>query len=184
MRCRERGLALVTVLVLLAVLLAVALIFSDKVSRATQEERQADARDQALHAATAGIELARQRLAATYRTSSGWAAYLATVPGGTRYPETPAFTVAVERLAVDIFLRDNPDGDGDPRRDNDLQLFVLARSRPAKGAEVLIECLCGFDAGPGHYRQAGQDSRRSGQAVVDGPAEPWSAPVASFALMD
>ncbi|NJC87001.1 MAG: hypothetical protein FIB02_00470 [Desulfuromonas sp.] len=185
MRCRERGMALVTVLFLLALLLVLALMLSEKVIRATRGVALAGARDQALQAAGAGIEWARHRLAATYPASSGWANYLAGAPVGERYPDTPAFSTVVGGVAVDIYLRDNPDGDADPRRDNDLKLLVLARARPANGPDVLVESLCGFDAGtPTGYRQGGSDAWRSGQAPVDGLAEPWSAPVTTFHLRE
>lgn len=185
MRCRERGMALVTVIFLVAVLLVLALMLSEKVIRATRGTALAGARDQALQAAGAGIEWARHRLATTYSTSSGWATYLAGSPGGDRYPEPPAFTTMVGPVAVDIFLRDNPDGDADPRRDNDLKLLVLARARPVNGPEVLVESLCGFDADTAAgYHQGGSDARRSGQTGADGLADPWSAPVASFHLRE
>lgn len=184
MRCHEKGLALVTVLLLLAVLLVVALTYSDKLSRACRDTVRAGAGEQALQAAVAGVESARQQLAVTYRSSSGWASYLARAATGERYPETPAFTTSVGRITVDIFLRDNPDGDGDPRRDNDLQLFVLARARPANGPGVLVESLCGFEGDTGGYLQAGQNSRRSGEATTDGLAEPWAAPLVNFSLTD
>lgn len=185
MHCRERGMALVTVLFLLALLLVLALMLSDKVIRSTRSTARAGARDQALQAAGAGIEWARHRLATTYLTSSGWAAYLAGAPAGERYPEAPAFTTVIGPVTVDIFLRDNPDGDSDPRRDNDLKLLILARARPATGPDVLVEGLCGFDVHTAaDYRQGGGDARRSGQATTDGPAEPWSAPVATFHLRD
>jgi hypothetical protein len=184
MRCREEGLALVTVLLLLAVLLVVALVYSDKLSRASRDTVRAGAGEQALQAAVAGIEWARQQLAVTYRTSSGWASYLALAADGERYPETPAFTTSIGRITVDIFLRDNPDGDGDPHRDNDLRLFVLARAHPVNGPDILVESLCGFETDAGRYLQAGQNSRRSGEAMTDGLAEPWAAPQVNFNLID
>jgi len=167
MRCRERGLALVTVLFFLAILLVLALVLSDKVLRATRSTARAATRDQALQAAAAGIE---------------WA-LLAGAAEGTRYPERPVFTTSVGQVTVDIFLRDNPDGDGDPRRDNDLKIFVLARAHTADGGDVLVESLCGF-APQSSYRQAGEDSRRSGQAMFDGPAEPWAVPLTTYQLHD
>lgn len=185
MHCRERGMALVTVLFLLALLLVLALMLSEKVLRATRSATMAGAHDQALQAAGAGIEWARHRLATTYPTSSGWTSYLAGAPGGESYPQTPAFSTVVGSVAVDIYLRDNPDGDANPRRDNDLKLLVLACARPVNGPAVLVESLCGFDADTvAGYRQGGGDARRSGQAASDGLAEPWSAPVATFLLRE
>ena len=183
MRCREHGLALVTVLFFLAILLVLALMLSDKVLRATRSTARAATRDQALQAAAAGIEWARHQLAASYRASSGWATMLAGAADGTRYPERPVFTTSVGQVTVDIFLRDNPDDDADPHRDNDLKIFVLARARIADGSDVLVESLCGFTP-EAAYRQAGEDPRHSGQAPFDGPAEPWAAPLATFQLRD
>ena len=183
MRCPERGMALVTVLFLLTLLLVMALLFSDKVTRAIRNTTRTAARDQALQAAGAGIEWARPRRAASYAASSGWADYLAGAPAGDRYPATPAFSTVVGRVTVDIFLRDNADGDDDPQRDNDLKLRVLARARSEGGPAVLVESLCGFTAGSAGYRQAGGGSGRSG-ATADSLDRGWSAPAATFAVRD
>lgn len=184
MRCRERGMALVTMLFVLALLLAMALMFGDKVTRALRGTARTAARDQALQAAGAGIEWARHRLAATYATSAGWAAYLAAAPAGERYPETPVFSTLIDRVAVDIFMRDNPDGDDDPRHDNDLKLLILARARPAGGPDVLVESLCGLDPEFSvGYRQEGGDGRRRGM-TMDVFREPPATPVATFQLQD
>ncbi len=180
MCCREHGLALVTVILLVAVLMVIGLLLSDKVIRATRDVSRAAAHDQGLQAAGAGIESARHQLAETYLGSRGWANYLATAPGGERYPDRPAFTLEVGGAAVEIYLRDNPDGDGDPRRDNDLQLFVLARARATAGGEVLIESLCRYEPPTGVYRQEGGDSRRSGQTPAEGLAEPWASQVTAL----
>jgi hypothetical protein len=184
MACSERGLALVTVLLLLTLLMVMVMVFSDKVIHATRDAALASGREQALHAAGAGIEWARHRLAATYRATSGWATYLSAVPGVERYPGVPAFSTVIGRVPVDIYLRDNPDGDEDPRRDNDLKLFVLACARPELGPETRIESLCVLDPDGVGYRQAGGNARRSGAAPVDGPAELLSAPLSGFPLRD
>lgn len=184
MRCRERGMALATVLLMLALLSVLALTLGEKVTRAIRSTALTGSRDQALHAAGGGIEWARQRLAVTYPTSSGWAVYLAGAPGGERYPETPAFSTEIGQVPVDIFLRDNPEDDGNPQRDNDLKLMVLARARPPGGPEVLIESLCGFDAGfAAGYRQAGGNSQRNGQTTA-GPDDPQASPGVTFPLQD
>jgi len=62
-------------------------------------------------------------------------------------------------------------------------VFVLARARTAEGGYVLVESLCGF-APEAAYRQAGEDSRRSGQSTLDGPAEPWPPRSTPFPLRD
>jgi hypothetical protein len=176
--------ALITVLLMLALLLMLAMMLGDKVTRAIRSAALTGTRDQALQAAGGGIEWARHQLAVTYPTSSGWATYLAAAPGGELYPETPAFTAEIGRVPVDIFLRDNPDDGGDPQHDNDLKLMVLARARPPGGPEVLIESLCGFDAASvAGYRQAGGNGQRDGQAEAD-PDEPPADPTVTFPLQD
>lgn len=177
MACRERGIALLTVLFLLALLMILAMTLAEKTLRATRGSALAGAREQALQAAAGGAEWARHRLASTYRASNGWATYLAGAPDGERYPTRPAFQTSIGGMAVDIFLRDNPDGDGDPRRDNDLHLFVLVCARPPVGADVRVEVLCGVD--PGRWQES-----RAGTAA-DGPTDPLSAPLlGTFRLRD
>jgi type II secretory pathway pseudopilin PulG len=184
MRCHERGMALITVLLLLALLLVLALMLGDKVSRAIRGTALTGLRDQALQAAGGGIEWARHRLATTYVTSSGWASYLAGAPDGENYPATPAFGTVIGSVPVDIYLRDNPDDDGDPQHDNDLKLLVLARARPPGGPEVLVESLCEFDAEfAAGYHQAGGNGQRSGQTAA-GPAELRPTPGVTFHLQD
>ena len=139
---RERGMALVTVLFLLALLMALAVMLTEKVLHSMASLTRDCQRDRAFWAASAGIEWARRELALQFRASGQWQAQLAASTGG--YVVPPAWTPVLNDVPVEIFLADNPDGDGDPTRDNDLRLMVLARARPANGPEVLIESLCGF----------------------------------------
>jgi hypothetical protein len=173
---------LVTVIFLVALLMVMGLVFSDKVLRATRDVALAAARDQGVQAAGAGIEWARRQLAETYRDSRGWADYLAAAPAGDGYPETPAFTFEVTGAAVEIYLRDNPDGDDDPRRDNDLQLFVLARARPRRGSEILVESLCRYQAPVAAHGPAGGED--GSQAAAAGLAAEWNGRVRSFHVTD
>lgn len=179
---RERGMALVTVLFLLALLMVLALVLGGRVLRATRDAAWAGGRAQALYAADAGIEWARQQLADSYPASAGWATYLAGAPGDDRYPERPAFTTAVGTATVDIFLRDNPDGDGDPRHDNDLRLFVLARARAAVGGDTLVEALCGYTPASPAYPQAAGGEPVAATPGGDTPAPLWEAPANRFRL--
>lgn len=183
MRCHERGMALISVLLLLALLLVLALMLGDKVARAIRGTALTGIRDQALQAAGGGIEWARHQLAVTYPSSSGWATYLAGAPDGERYPETPALGTMVGGVPVDIYVRDNPDDDENPQHDNDLRLMVLARARPPGGPEVLVESLCGFEAGFAGYRQVGGNGQRNGQAAT-GPDELQTDSGVTFHLQD
>ncbi len=139
-----RGMALVSVLLILTVLLTLAQILAEKVWQSSRQVADAASRAQLFWAAQAGVEAARRQLAAGYAGSAGWRNFLASGISGS-YPPTPAWVNDIHGLSVEIFLRDNPDGDDDVRSDNDLKIFVLARTRGAREGEVMIECLCGFD---------------------------------------
>jgi hypothetical protein len=180
---RERGIALVTVLLLLALLLVLGLVLGERVIRTNRDSACNGAREQALQAAMAAIEWVRPVLANSYPHTNHWRDYLATAGAGDRYPLEPAFRLPVGGLSVEVFLRDNPDGDDDPQRDNDLKLYVLARARTRLGPEAVVESLCGLDlADERGYAQARGAAGRAGVAAVDGPADPASAPVAGFGL--
>lgn len=144
MACKERGMALVSVVLMLTVLLAMAHILTEKVWQSTRQGANAAIREQVFWAAQAGIEAARQQLAASYASSGGWQTHL-TASTIQAYPAVPAWVTEVNGLPVEIYLRDNPDGDGDAGKDNDLKIFVLARVRGRRGAEAMVESLCGFD---------------------------------------
>lgn len=173
MVCNERGMALINVVLILSVLLAMAHLLAEKVWQSTRQTADANQREQVFWAAQAGIEEARQLLSDEYAGSGGWRTLLAA--GTTRnYPSMPAWVTQVNGVEVELYLRDNPDGDGDVRRDNDLKVFVLARARRRIGVEVMVESLCGFST-PGN----GQDDR-SGVSVN----ELADQPVATYGISD
>ena len=86
----------------------------------------------------------------------------------------PAWVTQVNGVEVELYLRDNPDGDGDVRRDNDLKVFVLARARRRVGVEVMVESLCGLS-----NPEKGEDDR-SGVSVN----ELADQPAATYGISD
>lgn len=144
MFCNDRGMALVSVVLLLAVLLTLAHILAEKIWQSTHQDNAAARREQLFWATQAGIETARRQLAASYAGSSGWQSFL-TADTPRSYPASPAWVTEIDGQPVEIYLRDNQDGDGNVQRDNDLKVFVLARAQGSRGAANMIECLCGFD---------------------------------------
>jgi hypothetical protein len=176
MVCNERGMALVSVVLMLTVLLILAHILTEKVWQSTHLAADADNREQVFWAAQAGIEAARQQLADNYSSSAGWQTLL-TADTIQVYPAAPAWVTEVNGLSVEIYLRDNPDGDGDVRIDNDLKIFVLARARGRRGAEAMVESLCVFApsvtvgyapaAGSGGSRTSLSDEPVSTYGIVD-----------------
>jgi hypothetical protein len=155
--------ALVSVLLLLAVLLTMTHTLAEKIWQSSRQLATAASREKLFWAAQAGVEEARRRLAEGYMQSVGWQGYLVRA-NGSGYPAEPAWTSEVQGLAVEVFLRDNPDGDDDAQRDNDLRIFVLVRARDALRGEIIVECLCGLEplAGGG----AGATSSR-GERDID-----------------
>jgi hypothetical protein len=164
--------ALATVIFILALLMVLALILTDKVIQACRGTAAANLHAQALGAANAGIEWGRRHLVETYAGSDRWHSYLAMAPGDLRYPQGPAFTTSANGLQVDIHVRDNPDGDGDWQCDNDLRVFMLARVRTPHGGETLVEVLCGFAAAQAAtgYAQLAADPFAAGPDLTPGPA--------------
>lgn len=155
MACNERGMALVSVVLVLAVLLTMAHLLAEKVWQSTRQIAEANHREQVFWAAQAGIESARQQLSSNYSGTGGWRTFLSNGVGR-NYPATPVWGDEISGVQVEVFVRDNPDGDGDVRRDNDLKVFVLARARGRGGQEAMVESLCGFSAPTGeeHDRSA------------------------------
>jgi len=173
MACNERGMALINVVLILSVLLAMAHVLAEKVWQSTRQTADANHREQVFWAAQAGIEAARQQLYANYASSGGWQTFLAA--GTTRaYPTTPAWMTELNGVEVEIYLRDNPDGDDDVLRDNDLKVFVLARARGRVGVEAMVESLCGFSV-----PENGEDDRSGWTAN-----ELAEQPVATYGVSD
>jgi len=143
MACNQRGMALVSIVVVLAVLLMLAHILAEKIWHSTRQNDMAGRQEQTFWAAQSGIETARQILATSYADSRGWRNYL--LGAGPAYPDTPAWVSTVNGIPVEIFLRDNSDEDDDLQTDNDLKIFVLARARDPGGPDAMVESLCGFE---------------------------------------
>jgi Tfp pilus assembly protein PilX len=177
MACNQRGMVLVSVLLILAVLLTLAHILAEKIWHSTRQAGAADGRAQLFWATQSGIETARQSLASSYAESRGWRTYLnpGTAPA---YPDTPTWICTVNGISVEIFLRDNHDGDDDSRIDNDLKIFVLSRATGPDGTAAMLESLCGFDP-----PIAGGTSA-SGQAAAIVPVDLSAQPVNSYDIAD
>lgn len=177
MACNQRGMTLVSVILILAVLLTLAHTLAQKIWQSTRQAGAADRRAQLYWAAQAGIEIARQRLADSYTDSRGWQSHLQ-LGTARAYPETPTWTARVNDISVAIFLRDNSDGDGDPRSDNDLKIFVLARAGGAEGGEAMVESLCRFN------RPATAGTTVTGQASWSLLEQLSAQPVSSYDIAD
>jgi len=176
MACNQRGMALVSVVLMLAVLLTLSHILAEKIWQSTRQAGAADIREQAFWAAQAGIEAARQTLAASYADSRGWRNYLS--GAGPAYPDAPVWVNTVNGFPVEIFLRDNPDGDDDLRTDNDLKIFVLARARGPGEVEAMVESLCGFE------QPSAAGTTETGQATGDMLIDLSAQPVSTYDIAD
>lgn len=173
MVCNERGMALVSVVLILSVLLTLAHVLAEKVWQSTRQLIDADKREQVLWAAQAGIESARQQLAASYCSSGGWHNLL-TSGAAQAYPAAPTWVTEINGTPVEIYLRDNPDGDGDVHTDNDLKIFVLARAQGQRGIEAIVESLCGFVVpAVGYTARPGQSATASSTGLSDQPVSTY-----------
>jgi Tfp pilus assembly protein PilV len=135
--------ALINLVLVLSVLLSMAHLLAEKVWQSTRQTANANHREQVFWAAQAGIETARQLLSDRYSGSGGWRTFLANGPANS-YPSVPVWVTQLNGVEVELYLRDNHDGDEDVSRDNDLKIYVLARARGRKGTEAMVESLCGF----------------------------------------
>ncbi len=184
MACRERGMALVSVVILLAVLLALAHVLTEKIWQSTRYVAEAAVRERVFWAAHTGIEWSRQQLAIAYRSSAGWQNCLSMATAGA-YPAEPLWTTEIDAIPVELFVRDNADGDGDLLKDNDLKVFILARARASQGAEVLVESLCGFDlaADAMHYQQLNRSTKET-TGGIEGNPDLADLPVNAYRIED
>lgn len=176
MVCNQRGIALVSVVLMLAVLLTLSQILAEKIWQSTRQAGTANRQEQAFWSAQAGIETARQTLASSYADSRGWRNYLS--GAGPAYPDAPTWVSTVNGFPVEIFLRDNPDGDDDLRTDNDLKIFVLARARGPGGTEAMVESLCGFE------QPSVAGTTETGQATGDMLIDLSAQPVITYDIAD
>lgn len=163
MASHDRGMALVSVLMLLALFLALGIMLSDKIMASIQNRTRAVSVTRGYWAATAGIEWARQQLVEQYRSSGGWQHYLAGNPTE-GYPPTAQFKIISDGIPISLYLRDNPDGDDDPGYDNDLQVYLLARAGHDRTPQVWIESLCRLiPPGPGSAYPQGHPAEDTNQ---------------------
>lgn len=161
MVCNQRGMALLSVVLMLSVLLVLAQVLTEKLWQSTRQTAGASHRQQLFWAAQAGIETARQTLSSSYASTGGWRTLLASATGR-EYPASPAWVTDINGIEVEIYLRDNADGDDDQSSDNDLKVFVLARARGRQSVDAMIESLCGFDR---DATAASDPSRRAANLV-------------------
>ena len=165
----QRGMALVSVVLLLGVLLLLAMVLTEKVIHSSQILGREGLRQASYWGANSGIEWARAELARQYLTQSGWNALLSAQAD---HPEQALWHQELNGIPVEIFVRDNLDGDDDSLKDNDLKVLVQARTRQGSAPEVIIECLCGFDSAltVDNHSSVGGDLSR----VLHNPFATWS----------
>ncbi|WP_020674718.1 PilX N-terminal domain-containing pilus assembly protein [Geopsychrobacter electrodiphilus] len=164
----SRGIALVSVLLITAVMLIISSLLAQKVIQTTRVSAQQGLKKKSHYAANSGVEEARRQLALNYDSTSLWGNVLSVSTAGA-YPLAPTFTTTVDNFAVRIFVRDNNDGDGDYTHDNDLRVFVLAEAQGPDNTRTMVETLGFLKPGGstggynGQYGQgAGKTNRTSG----------------------
>ncbi|PLX80965.1 MAG: hypothetical protein C0614_07040 [Desulfuromonas sp.] len=165
----QRGMALVSVVLMLAAMLLLAMTLTEKVIQSSRTLGHERLRQVSYWGANSAIEWARAELTRHYLAEAGWDALLTAQAD---HPEQALWHQELNGVQVEIFLRDNLDGDDDPLTDNDLKVLVLARTGQGSPPEVLIECLCGFDSilTADSRQSVGGDLTR----ILDNPLATWS----------
>ncbi|MDT8441676.1 MAG: hypothetical protein RQ723_08440 [Desulfuromonadales bacterium] len=152
MAVRQGGMALVSVVLLLATLMLLALTLTEKVATSSRILAREQLRQRSYWAASAAVEWARPQLASAFRDHGDWRQLLP--PDEDGYAAEPVWTIAIDDLPVDLYLRDSSGEDDAAGTERDLQLLLLARTGRT-GAELLLECRCGFDSALLAAEQAG-----------------------------
>ncbi len=163
MHLNERGIALVTVIVMAAVLMVVGSLVAYKVMNSSRGAAVEGSKTKAYYAANAGIEWARRELSLRYSNTGKWNDLLSESPEEGRYPANPQLKPpgGIDSIPVRIYIRDNID-DNDYKTDNDLWLFVLSEAEARDGSKTIVEAQCFLGTSGAYGLQAGDGAEKGG----------------------
>ncbi|TYO99931.1 hypothetical protein EDC39_10191 [Geothermobacter ehrlichii] len=168
----DRGIALVTVIMMTACIMAIVTLVAYKVLRSTTDSVAVKSKAQTYHNANAGLENARLILNDQYKSSEFWHYFLdpdsdPNYSGPATDPDqnknlflratglVPANFGNDPDLSIDVFVKDNDDGDGTNAVDTDQLILVNVRAQRTDGAVTMIESRLLFDDSEDSYSQAG-----------------------------
>jgi len=184
----ERGLALVSVILMTAVIMVIVSIVTYKVIRSTSASGTVGLKSKTYYAANGGLENARVELDAQYESSSYWQDFLDpdTAPGYTG-PATnpqpdlylavdnllPAGFATVPPINLQILIKDNNDGDDNYAVDTDQLVMVNVQAqRAGDDTQTMVETRLLFDDSRDSYSQLGGGPGREHFRNVSGISDP------------
>lgn len=180
----NRGIALVTVILMTAVIMVIVSLVGYKVIRSTAGSAAEGLKTKTYYAANSGLEVGRLYLSQNYVSSNYWADIL--TEGGTPDADLylrvenmePTGYVSNPPLTISSYIKDNND-DGNYAIDTDQLVMVNVEATTANGEVVtLVEARLLYDDSIDSYAQLGGSAGREhfrevsgvGQDVIDDSA--------------
>jgi hypothetical protein len=184
----ERGIALLTVIMMTAIMMVIVSLVAYKVLRSTRGSATEGLKTKTYYAASAGIDSARLELSEEYIASDYWKNILdpdtapgytgaATNPAADLYMRTtdlePGNFTANPPLTVRVYIKDNNDGDGNYGIDSDQLVMVnVEASEPNSGTTTMVEARLLYDDTSSGYSQLGGSAGREHFRDVTGVGDP------------
>lgn len=185
----DRGVALVTVIMMTACIMAIVTLVAYKVLRSTTNSTSVRSKAVAYQGANAGLENARMVLNDNYKASQFWQYYLdpdsdpnyngaATDPDANPdlFLEVPGLVPANftndPNLNLSVYVRDNNDGDGTNAVDTDQMILVNVRATRSDGAVAMVESRLLYDDSEESYSQSGGGPGKEHRRDATGVSNP------------
>lgn len=179
----ERGIALVTVIFMTAVIMAIVSLVGYKVLRSIRGSAAEGVKTKTYYAANAGLDSARIYLSDNYISKNYWNYILdpdaepgysgaATEPSEDLYMHNsdlePAGFTTDPPITVQVFVKDNNDGDNDYGIDTDQLVMVNVEARAVDGSSTMVEARLLYDDSVDSYSQLGGSAGREHYREVSG----------------
>lgn len=174
----ERGIALLTVLMMTAIMMVIVSLVGYKVLRSTRGTATEGLKTKAYYAASAGVDSARLQLSEQYITSDYWQNILDPdpaniTPAADLYMRSttlePAGFTTSPPLTLQVFIKDNNDGDSDYGIDTDQLVMVNVEAVAPDGrTSSMVEARLLYDDSNSGYSQLGGSAGRENFRDVSG----------------
>lgn len=184
MRHDERGIALMTVIFMTAVMMVIVSLVGYKVLRSTKGSAAEGIKTKTYYAANAGLDNARIYLSDNYINKNYWNYILdpdaepgytgsATNPSEDLYQHSgdlePTGFATDPPIAVQVFVKDNNDGDGNYGVDTDQLIMVNVEAVAPDGrTTTMVEARLLYDDSVDSYSQLGGSAGREHYKDVSG----------------
>ncbi len=174
----ERGIALLTVLMMTAIMMVIVSLVGYKVLRSTRGTVTEGLKTKAYYAASAGVDSARLQLSDQYIASDYWQNILDPdpaniTPAADLYMRSttlePAGFTTSPPLTLQVFIKDNNDGDSDYGIDTDQLVMVNVEAVAPDGrTSSMVEARLLYDDSDSGYSQLGGSAGRENFRDVSG----------------